>query len=889
MNYGESASDNANGWESLLNSFASDNNNTNGGGGGSDSATPPAPTAIGGTSRGEGTTYGEYSAYLQATYQLNTNNQGQTDNASGVVTAGGGSPFGAGLNYHHSHSHHGASNSGGSGYSLNMPAQQGESQYIPGSAAAAANINNNRRYEYVSQDDYNQELLNLQQEATNQAANNNNNDNDNYDPYSIDYGNQNTDVTAAEGGGASRTGAGAANTNSFHAAMHQIQPTPINNANAAAAGTNTNGGNGGGGDMDYCDALLRGMDDSSFNWLAGALGTSSNNNNNNAANSTSRNNNTYNNSHLHGYGEMQFHQPTNGGFLGGEHMALPTVAPPPQHPQHQHHHMGINHNEFNALLASQQQLYQEQQQQQAYHTRGGRGRGSSSRSKSATTGRPRGRPRKNKNAPLVSSSISSTSHLGPTGRDHSSLPSYQIDPLLEKVTLTVSAVSLTPLSGNEVVRHIRTKTDDVITRFLPCVDFLVNCQQELRQGLQIAQRSQRVNSRSHSHHGRARNAGGGMTPRQFHATYVAPLPKRFERTNQGLMEKEHLRQAKVAMEELVRSANADIPQGCDQVKNTFLGGMRENESWGLRKWLSKHGGAGSICNDLEEVIRHVKSLKKEDETTIRLARMLRPIAKQAHERLKKDVPQAYQEQSTAHPYLPFFHRLEACLKQMSTYDPEDDDVILLDDSSDEEDPIKVVSKSPAKVASNSVGGAKQQRAPPIKKRHSVKQKPLPLKRASPKRKSDNDISTDDSDGASKFDNETNKRSRSTANDDNNIKEKEEEKQKSPGKRKEVEVICLDDSSDEEDENDTTTPATTAAATKQQTIDDSAQIIAAAALESTSTAAEMAWRCDQCTFLNEAFSSKCIMCNDDDDVGGSGGGDNSSSDELAKFLSGSSWK
>ena len=35
MNYGESASDNANGWESLLNSFASDNNNNNGGGSGS--------------------------------------------------------------------------------------------------------------------------------------------------------------------------------------------------------------------------------------------------------------------------------------------------------------------------------------------------------------------------------------------------------------------------------------------------------------------------------------------------------------------------------------------------------------------------------------------------------------------------------------------------------------------------------------------------------------------------------------------------------------------------------------------------------------------------------------------------------------------------------------
>ncbi len=78
-------------------------------------------------------------------------------------------------------------------------------------------------------------------------------------------------------------------------------------------------------------------------------------------------------------------------------------------------------------------------------------------------------------------------------------------------------------------------------------------------------------------------------------------------------------------------------------------------------------------------MRHVTALKKEEETTKRLAEMLRPVARRALESLKKDVPAAYQEKSTAHPYLPFFHRLESCLKHMATYDPEevDEDVTVL--------------------------------------------------------------------------------------------------------------------------------------------------------------------------------------------------------------------
>lgn len=131
------------------------------------------------------------------------------------------------------------------------------------------------------------------------------------------------------------------------------------------------------------------------------------------------------------------------------------------------------------------------------------------------------------------------------------------------------------------------------------------------------------------------------------------------------------------------------------MKNAFLGGMRDGESWGLRKWLSKNGGALHICNDIELIWGGLRGLNKEDAKTIELARRIRPESKKGVDRLKADVPKAYQEVSTAHPYLPFFHRLESCLKGLSEFDPEDDDVICLDDDSDIEEVV-----APAPVASS---------------------------------------------------------------------------------------------------------------------------------------------------------------------------------------------
>eukprot|EP00545_Synedropsis_sp_CCMP1620_P004789 CAMPEP_0119004702 /NCGR_PEP_ID=MMETSP1176-20130426/1301_1 /TAXON_ID=265551 /ORGANISM="Synedropsis recta cf, Strain CCMP1620" /LENGTH=825 /DNA_ID=CAMNT_0006956437 /DNA_START=12 /DNA_END=2489 /DNA_ORIENTATION=+ len=269
------------------------------------------------------------------------------------------------------------------------------------------------------------------------------------------------------------------------------------------------------------------------------------------------------------------------------------------------------------------------------------------------------------------------------------------DQWLEGMQIKCSDVSLEPLSGTEVLKRVRSQTDNVVTRYLPCVEFLVACQQDLRAGLAAATQKRLVR---HSYR-------DSMTPRQFYQRYMDPLPDRFYGRNKTLMENTVLKAAVKEITKLCADAKRVEYQGCEVMKNTFLGGMKDGESWGLRKWLSKHGGALHICNDLECILRSCQDLDRSTETTRRLSERLRPLAKQAQERLKNDVPASYQEVSTAHPYLPFFHRLESALKGMGQFDPDDDDVICIDDDDEVEEMKQLPKKkapAPKRKAANSI-------------------------------------------------------------------------------------------------------------------------------------------------------------------------------------------
>eukprot|EP00551_Chaetoceros_affinis_P007321 CAMPEP_0203676458 /NCGR_PEP_ID=MMETSP0090-20130426/24598_1 /ASSEMBLY_ACC=CAM_ASM_001088 /TAXON_ID=426623 /ORGANISM="Chaetoceros affinis, Strain CCMP159" /LENGTH=708 /DNA_ID=CAMNT_0050543009 /DNA_START=74 /DNA_END=2197 /DNA_ORIENTATION=- len=264
-------------------------------------------------------------------------------------------------------------------------------------------------------------------------------------------------------------------------------------------------------------------------------------------------------------------------------------------------------------------------------------------------------------------------------------------------TMNIISLSQEPLSAHEIIEKTSFRCNEVLTRFLPCVEFLVACQQELRAGLAMVVQK----------NGRGRSI---FSAQEFYKTYFEPLTVRFWNRNKNIMPHKELQDSYDGIKSLLRDVKKAEQKGnFEGMKNSFLGGMRDGESWGLRKWLSKNGGALKICNDIELIWGGLRDLNREEATTKELARILRPKAKHALKRLQDGVPKAYQEISTAHPYLPFFHRLECALKGLSEFDPEDDDVICIDDSDSDDDEIQEIKvvKKPAKK-SNTQGAAGSQ-------------------------------------------------------------------------------------------------------------------------------------------------------------------------------------
>lgn len=61
-----------------------------------------------------------------------------------------------------------------------------------------------------------------------------------------------------------------------------------------------------------------------------------------------------------------------------------------------------------------------------------------------------------------------------------------IEDALSKFSISITSLSIEPLSAHEIMQKVQIRTQEVVTRYLPCVEFLVLCQQELRNGLEMA-------------------------------------------------------------------------------------------------------------------------------------------------------------------------------------------------------------------------------------------------------------------------------------------------------------------------------------------------------------------------------------------------------------------
>jgi hypothetical protein len=292
------------------------------------------------------------------------------------------------------------------------------------------------------------------------------------------------------------------------------------------------------------------------------------------------------------------------------------------------------------------------------------------------------------------------------------------EPWMDEVRLTISSLSLTPITGYDILLRIQSKLQDVVHKYVPCVDFLVFCQQDLRRGLDLIS-AQASTVPGSNRAGRLTNAEQTKRYRarvqhinQFYTSYLqTKIPYFHKEYHPRIVDRTAMTEAKqglvtlqtdasrVLQEQLIMTTpsassslalTVQVRNGCEAIKSTFLGGMKDGESWGLRKWLSKHGKALHVCTDLECILNACQTLSRDATSTKQLAYQLRIMSKPVLLYLQSEIPPSYQKHSSAHPYLPFFHRLESALRSLSNFDPDDDDVICLDDDDDDENDADVV-------------------------------------------------------------------------------------------------------------------------------------------------------------------------------------------------------
>ena len=101
-----------------------------------------------------------------------------------------------------------------------------------------------------------------------------------------------------------------------------------------------------------------------------------------------------------------------------------------------------------------------------------------------------------------------------------------------------------------------------------------------------------------------------MNGKQFFDAYIQPLPLTFQSRFASQMPMQYLSNAVTDLVNLTEDAKLHMHVSCEAVKNAFLGGMKEGESWGLRKWMSKHGGAMYASNDLEDILQNVQKMDR---------------------------------------------------------------------------------------------------------------------------------------------------------------------------------------------------------------------------------------------------------------------------------------
>ena len=75
--------------------------------------------------------------------------------------------------------------------------------------------------------------------------------------------------------------------------------------------------------------------------------------------------------------------------------------------------------------------------------------------------------------------------------------------ILANFSISITSLSIDPLTAYDIMQRVENRSREVVSRYLPCVEFLVLVQQELRNGLEVALRGRNGQGRC-----------GGMSTRQ---------------------------------------------------------------------------------------------------------------------------------------------------------------------------------------------------------------------------------------------------------------------------------------------------------------------------------------------------------------------------------------
>ncbi|GMI29880.1 hypothetical protein TeGR_g11815, partial [Tetraparma gracilis] len=165
----------------------------------------------------------------------------------------------------------------------------------------------------------------------------------------------------------------------------------------------------------------------------------------------------------------------------------------------------------------------------------------------------------------------------------------------------------------------------------------------------------------------------GAAAAKFLASRLAPCVGGF-RACQGPLGPKLYGPARKALSKLVSECRPE--QGLNYMVVNFVGGMKEGQSYGLRKWFSTHAQGSLLATSLEacnEVLQAGGGLELEPAQLERI----RALAKQCRGEIE-GISLGYRQRSTAHPHLPFWGRVDTVLNAIESFDPDDDEVCLVD-------------------------------------------------------------------------------------------------------------------------------------------------------------------------------------------------------------------